>query len=234
MQEAKQKSGASRVGGLVQCAMVLRDTLFRNMKQADWIASTRPKVHGTWNLHKVLSSKQQPSELDFFVMLSSFAAIFGNLGQSNYAAAGAYQDALAHLRRSQGLRDVTIDVGLMRDIGVLAEQGMAVGLQDWEKPYGIREKELLNIVKLAIASGDSLVAPQLLTDLATGGSAVAAGIEKPWYLDSDGKFAILARTGTKQAAAAESAEASGAGGRTVGIVCRRSYLLPSRRPRRWR
>lgn len=211
IQEAKQQLDATRIGGLLQCAMVLRDTLFRNMTHTDWIECTRPKVQGTWNLHTVLSSEQQPSELDFFLVLSSFAAIFGNRGQTNYAAAGAYQDALSHLRRSQGLRAVTIDVGLMRDIGVLAEQGMPAGLEDWEKPYGIRENELLNIVKLAIAGGDDLVAPQLLTGLATGGSAIAAGIEKPWYLDSDGKFVIMAQTGMKQTAAA--ATEAGAGGK---------------------
>lgn len=52
-QEAKQQLGAGRVGGLRQCAMVLRDTLFRNMTHADWIECTRPKVQGTWNLHTV-------------------------------------------------------------------------------------------------------------------------------------------------------------------------------------
>lgn len=215
VQQAKQQLNATRIGGLLQCAMVLRDTLFCNMSYNDWVESTRPKVQGTWNLHHVLCSEQPASDLDFFVVLSSFAAIFGNRGQGNYAAAGAYQDGMAHFRRAQGLTAVTIDVGLMRDIGVLAERGMTAGLKEWEKPYGIRENELLNIVKMAIA-GD--VGPQLVTGLATGGSAMRAGLEKPWYLESDGKFAILAQTGVKNAIAQANSTAEqsdGPGGSSV-------------------
>jgi NADPH:quinone reductase-like Zn-dependent oxidoreductase/NADP-dependent 3-hydroxy acid dehydrogenase YdfG/aryl carrier-like protein len=183
-----------RVRGVIQCAMVLRDTLFRNMTLQGWTESIRPKVQGTWNLHKTLPG------VDFFVVLSSFSGIFGNRGQSNYAAAGAYQDAISHFRRAQGLHAVTIDLGLIRDVGVLAEQGMLAGLRDWEVPYGIRENELVNIVKVAIAgdvSGD--IPPQIITGLATGGSAITAGIDAPWYL-SDSKFAIMAKTGIRESA----------------------------------
>jgi zearalenone synthase (highly reducing iterative type I polyketide synthase) len=88
--------------------MVLRDKLFENMTYQEWVESTRPKVQGSWNLHCLL-----PKTLDSFVVLSSFAGIFGNRGQANYAAAGAYQDALAHFRRSKGLRSVTVDLGIM-------------------------------------------------------------------------------------------------------------------------
>jgi NADPH:quinone reductase-like Zn-dependent oxidoreductase/NADP-dependent 3-hydroxy acid dehydrogenase YdfG/aryl carrier-like protein len=182
------------VRGVIQCAMVLRDKLFRNMMHQDWIECIQPKVHGTWNLHQSLQ------DVDFFVILSSFAAIFGNRGQSNYAAAGAYEDAIAHFRRARGLHAVTIDVGIMRDVGVLAEQGMLDSLRDWEVPYGLCENDLSNIVKLAIAGDVSgTIPPQIVTGLATGGSAMAAGIDMPWYLD-DAKFSIMARIGLGKSA----------------------------------
>lgn len=194
LQSALKQCGheVGAVRGIIQCAMVLRDTLFANMTYTQWIESTRPKVQGTWNLHVALP------DVDFFVVLSSFAGIFGNRGQSNYAAATAFQDEIAHLRRSEGKHAVTLDIGLMRDIGVLAETGITESLRDWEMPYGIRENKFLDLLKVAI-NGDMFgtLSPQVITGLATGGSALAFGIPEPFYL-SDSKFAILARTGVRE------------------------------------
>ncbi|EKG09612.1 Beta-ketoacyl synthase [Macrophomina phaseolina MS6] len=178
------------VRGVMQCAMVLRDTLFRDMNQQQWVESTRPKVVGTWNLHRATADDR----LDFFLTLSSFAGVFGNRGQANYAAAGAFQDALAHFRRARGLPAVTVDLGIVRDVGVLAEQGMIDALRDWEEPYGLREAEVHRLVALAIAGGGVSVDPQVVTGIATGGSAVAAGIAMPYYLE-DARFAAMAGHG---------------------------------------
>lgn len=205
-----------RVKGVIQCAMVLRDGLYRNMTYQDWTESTQPKVQGTWNLHQALQQERRDSavavdmevvdDVSFFLILSSFTAIFGERGVANYAAGGAYQDAVAHFRRANGLHAVTLDVGIMRDIGVLSQQGrgMTEGFKDWEEPYGLREEELLGLVKTAIAGDMSgAIAPQVLTGLATGGSAIAAGIDAPWYLD-DARFSIMAKTGVRAGAGGES------------------------------
>lgn len=195
------------VRGVIQCAMVLRDTLFRNMTYSQWVESTQPKVQGTWNMHNSIR------EVDFFITLSSFAGIFGNRGQANYAAAGSYQDAISHFRRAQGLRAVTIDLGIMRDVGVLEEKGMLDNLRDWAVPYGIRERELANIVSLAIAGDISgTISPQILTGLATGGSAITAGIDMPWYLD-DAKFSIMSKIGTRGSTRADSGQDKSVQGR---------------------
>jgi aryl carrier-like protein len=182
--------------------MVLRDTLFVNMTHEQWLEATRPKVQGSWNLHKHLP------DVDFFISLSSFAAVYGNRGQANYGAGGAYEDALAHHRRAQGQRATTVDLGIMRDIGVLAETGITESLRDWEKPYGIRETEFHALMECAIegdVQGSS--GAQVMTGLATGGSAVAAGIDLPYYLDSK-RFSKMALTGMRsQSAALDSASA---------------------------
>ena len=185
------------IKGLFQCAMVLRDVLFEKMTYTQWTESLRPKVQGSWNLHTLL-----PKDLDFFVTLSSFAGIFGNRTQSNYAAAGAYQDALAHHRRAQGFKAVTVDLGIMRDVGVIAEHGATDYLKEWEEPFGIRETELHVLIKKIITSelqssntrSETQLAPQLLTGFATGGTAHMANIRRPFYFD-DPRFSMLALTG---------------------------------------
>ena len=46
----------------------------------DWRIALAPKLDGSRNLHELL-----PSELDFFIMLSSVVGIHGSAGQANYA-----------------------------------------------------------------------------------------------------------------------------------------------------
>ncbi|MCJ1386171.1 hypothetical protein MMC17_009297 [Xylographa soralifera] len=85
----------------------------------------------------------------------------------------------------------------MSDDGVLAEKGITGSLAEWEEPYGIQETEFHALLKQAI-SGDmaNVISPQVLTGLATGGSAIAAGISTPFYLE-DARFAIMAKTGVR-------------------------------------
>ncbi|CAI7648491.1 unnamed protein product [Penicillium glandicola] len=116
-----QEDGLPPIRGVIQGAMVLKDTLLELMTLADYQTAIDPKVHGTWNLHTQFAQKDS---LDFFVMLSSAVAVAGNASQANYAAGGSYQDALAHWRVSQGLPGVSIDLGAVKSIGVAANSGV--------------------------------------------------------------------------------------------------------------
>ena len=82
----------------------------------DWTSATRPKIQGTWNLHNIL-----PSGMDFFVMLSSVAGLFGNGGQANYCAGNTFQDAFAGYRVAMGEKAVSIDLGVVLEEGFVAE-----------------------------------------------------------------------------------------------------------------
>ncbi|KAI1171815.1 lovastatin nonaketide synthase [Nemania sp. FL0916] len=104
------KKQGKKIKGVIQCAMVLQDSLFARMSHKQWMTAFNPKVSGTWNLHAAL-----PKDVDFFIMLSSVVAVMGNVSQSNYAAGNTYMDAFAHYRRSLGLSAVSINAGLVSD-----------------------------------------------------------------------------------------------------------------------
>ena len=97
--------------------MVLRDSIFQNMTHDNWTAALKPKVQGTWNLHKHL-----PKDMDFFVPISSIASATGARGQANYAAANAYMDALVQYRRERGQRAFVLNLGPVLSVGHVAEQ----------------------------------------------------------------------------------------------------------------
>ncbi|MCJ1379055.1 hypothetical protein MMC17_002155 [Xylographa soralifera] len=114
---ACEDEGLPPVRGVVQGAMLLRDAIFEQMTLDDWRGGLRPKLDGTWNLHTEFA---QAGALDFFVMLSSVSGIVGIASQTNYAAGGSYEDALARWRQARGLPGVSIDLGPISDIGYVA------------------------------------------------------------------------------------------------------------------
>ena len=115
---------------------------------AQYGAALKPKVEGSWHLHELLGD----SELDFFIMLSSLTGIFGSSSQSNYAAGGTFQDALAFHRTSRGLPGVSINLSVVSSVGYAAEHdGVAERLSN----IGYRvlsEEDVLEAVGRAISS----------------------------------------------------------------------------------
>jgi acyl carrier protein/NAD(P)-dependent dehydrogenase (short-subunit alcohol dehydrogenase family) len=110
---------AAPLSGIVHAAGVLDDGVVAKQTAERLARVMAPKVHGAWNLH--LQTRELP--LDFFVCFSSMASLLGSPGQSNYAAANAFLDGLAHYRRFRGLP------GLSINWGPWAETGMAAGLR---------------------------------------------------------------------------------------------------------
>jgi acyl carrier protein len=75
-----------------------------------------PKVQGA----ALLDALTRGDPLDCFVLFSSVAAVLGAPGQSNYAAANAFLDAMAHHRASRGLTALSINWGSWSEVGAAA------------------------------------------------------------------------------------------------------------------
>ncbi|KAL5002552.1 hypothetical protein BDV10DRAFT_202156 [Aspergillus recurvatus] len=152
------------IRGVIQGAMVLQDSILEQMSIDDWNAAIRPKVAGTRNLHDRFS---QRNSLDFFVMLSSLSAILGWASQASYAAGGTYQDALARWRCSKGLPAVSLDMGVIKDVGYVAEsRTVSDRLRKVGQSLRLSEESILQTLATAVLH--PFGRPQLLLGLNSG------------------------------------------------------------------
>jgi myxalamid-type polyketide synthase MxaB len=107
--------------GILHTAGVLDDGVLLNQTAERFARVMAPKVGGAWQLH----AQTQHLPLDFFVCFSSMASVMGAAGQSNYAAANAFLDALAHHRRARGLPALSINWGPWAEVGMAARLSVA-------------------------------------------------------------------------------------------------------------
>ncbi|MCJ1434188.1 hypothetical protein MMC27_003555 [Xylographa pallens] len=106
------------IAGVANGAMVLHDTSLETMSYDQMMRVLRPKVIGTRLLDEIFRN----DSLDFFVMFSSLASVFGNSGQSNYSAANMYMMSLAAQRRQRGVAASVIDIGAVMGTGYMARE----------------------------------------------------------------------------------------------------------------
>ncbi|PYI12621.1 hypothetical protein BO78DRAFT_457054 [Aspergillus sclerotiicarbonarius CBS 121057] len=140
------------IKGVLQMSMVLRDKPFIEMDHSDWTTAVGPKVQGTWNLHHAM-----PDDLDFFFATGSISGSFGTPGQANYAAGNTFLNAFVQYRRSLGLSASILHIGLMDDIGYLAQNTARAEALRAAGGYFLREKDLLDSLQWAIVK--STVSP---------------------------------------------------------------------------
>ncbi|MCS1417593.1 MAG: Polyketide synthase PksL [Verrucomicrobia subdivision 3 bacterium] len=84
------------LNGILHGAGIIRDALVWQKERADFAAVLAPKVAGAANLD--WATREMP--LDCFILFSSLAAVSGNPGQSDYAAANGFMDAFAAHRNA--------------------------------------------------------------------------------------------------------------------------------------
>jgi len=105
------------LAGVLHAAGVLDDGIFLEQTWPRIDKVFRSKATGAWNLHQLTAGKP----LDLFVLFSSVASLTGSPGQSSYAAANAFLDALAHYRHGLGLAALSVNWGAWAGSGMAAQ-----------------------------------------------------------------------------------------------------------------
>jgi epothilone polyketide synthase E len=100
--------------GIVHAAGVLTGTPVATLGADGLRAVTRAKVAGGAALDRMSRSHA----LDFFLLFSSGASLWGSKGLGAYAAANHFMDALAHHRRSLGLPALSVNWGWVEGGGM--------------------------------------------------------------------------------------------------------------------
>lgn len=175
--------GMPPVGGVVNGAMVLDDRVFAQMDMDTWTRVLRPKTVGSRNLDVVFDA----ADLQFFIMTSSFAAVGGHAGQSNYAAANMYMNGLAADRRRRGLAGSVLNIGVIYGLGLLARERpqMYHGLEREGYPP-ISERDLHHMFIEAIEAGRPV--PGQIADLTTGLARFRVDGPDPLHWHRDQRF----------------------------------------------
>ncbi|MBL1111554.1 SDR family NAD(P)-dependent oxidoreductase [Streptomyces sp. 110] len=179
---------------VVHAAGVLDDGVLDGLTVDQLAGVLGAKVEGARLLHELTADL----ELDAFVLFSSFAGVMGGAGQGAYAAANAYLDALAVLRRGAGQAGTAVAWGPWAEAGMAASgragerirggavAAMAPALAVDALSWAVGQEEASLVVadvdwerlapSLAGAGGGALVSdiPEAHTYLAMGNDGVGA------------------------------------------------------------
>ncbi|MER5336729.1 type I polyketide synthase [Micromonospora sp. NPDC002717] len=139
---------------VLHLAGVLDDGVVESQTPQRVAGVLRPKADGARQLHE----QTREYDLAAFVLFSSAAGLFGSPGQSGYAAANAYLDALAEQRRAQGLPGQSLAWGLWE-----LPDGMAEQVSD----TGLRRMRGIGLTPLPPGRGLALLERALDSDAAT-------------------------------------------------------------------
>ena len=161
------------VAGVANGALVVRDHPFDSLSLDDLEDVFKPKVVGSQNLDNLFFS----TPLDFFVLFSSMASIYGKPGQSSYNGANLFMSTLAEKRRSRGLAASTLHLGMMLGLGHIHGPSEAILEAKFRQDdlMAIPESEFHEIFAHAVLSGrpGSGFSAQLIAGLGTE-------VDTPW------------------------------------------------------
>lgn len=215
------------IKGCINGAMVLQDAIMVNMTFAQWELTMKSKVQTSWNLHRLL-----PKGLDFFVLLASLAGVAGQMASANYAGGCTFQDALARHRIAQGQRAISLDIGWMRNVGIIAENpGYQRQRQSLNDMNPIDDTELLAVLALACDPENPFPTPsaprapgQVLLGLRTPVENMAQGLGSPAVLERPlfAGFSFIPGGGPQAAGGSSGQSSAATADRGAGMLFRQA------------
>jgi acyl transferase domain-containing protein/thioesterase domain-containing protein/acyl carrier protein len=145
---------------VIHTAGVLDDGVLLSLTPERVSRVLRPKVDAALNLHELTKERS----LSAFVLFSSLSGVLGAGGQSNYAAANTFLDALSHHRRAQGLPAISLAWGYWAE-----KSGMTAHMSDADRARvaraGIRAlspEDGLALFDIALLRTDASLVPVCL------------------------------------------------------------------------
>ena len=117
--------GYPEVGGIFNCAMILKDAEFLCQTEKSFAEVAEPKAVLMENLDA--ASRKYCRSLDYFVAFSSTSSGYGNSGQANYGWSNSVMERICEKRVAEGLCGLAIQWGYIGQVGYLAEKITATG-----------------------------------------------------------------------------------------------------------
>lgn len=147
LEDLRQRRGPIR--GVVHAAGRAGEGFLINKSPEQMQRVLDPKIAGAWLLHQLTLA----DDLQFFLLYSSIATVLHNPGQTDYTAANAFLNALAHYRRSRDLPALSLCWPAWREIGIAVDYA-AVDEQEFFAPIATRTA--LDGLHLALAGQHEL------------------------------------------------------------------------------
>jgi len=156
LEEVRTLYGPLRV--VVHAAGVLDDRMFIRQDAESMRRSFAPKADGAWYLHK----HSEQDDVQMFCCFSSIAALIGNGGQANYAAANTYMDELCKWRAAKGLPSISLQLPGIAEVGMAAAMDKKSALMD---DFTIGVATLKQVLKQVIAGLTPVEPVQVVTTI---------------------------------------------------------------------
>ena len=112
------------LAGVVHLAGVLDDGLLSQLTPERFRTTLAPKAFGASHLDRLT----RDDDLDFFIVSSSVASMFGSPGQANYATANALLDGLVAQRRAHGLPATGVNFGPWAQGGMASSEAASANI----------------------------------------------------------------------------------------------------------